>query len=715
MIYYNMTELARALMNTAGINEYGPSRLKVQMDVDNLRKRIQNGERATFKKEQPYEAKIIQHLSEEQLKKKINEGAAAFKRAVQNQYNDLKLSVYDNTPDQQELYLQEARKQVELQKILLDPAKVAMLEKTDPVGLRFMQNEAELEREKINTLKQKNKLYELARGSTKQAQSDEIANQQKVKRKIEEGEEEEEEEEDAETIRIKTVTEIMTDLKELKKQMETDIETLESLDPTNPANAVRIEYYTKKLEENTKNMDKLREELNEKASPAEVQAFTDSVTFNQLPSSMGITSSNRPVINGRVSSKKELTDLMDKLGFKYKKSDSTQDIVKSYNTQYESIKQRIITHKFVDPDQAMAIEWANQWRLEHPELTKEEAEALGYQIVNTATHIANQPLYIAGGRPVYLDNVRPKTAKQYEKLLKQVDYTRPLSLAEIEEAAEKAKKEKEEKESLDKFMKASRLQSAVDNAFKSSRLEQLQTIGYRYVLTKRGKQKKIDADGNPVIEPTYHIENGITIPRFGQKSFFIPDTDRSHKVKLPGTQQEDTRYSVLRMPEFLDKYNASQANRDRMAAAVDREGKLAIVKNILDEYRRPAREEFSRKYNLGQQYKSFNDGKRMTEFGHGFTPLHKFPKEVISQSLQKAMNSHMFKSVNKNQYNSDFHNNLIKNATDNARGGNIFGSFLSGLTEPFRVVSSVVPGPWSVVAKAADALNVPRVMDVIKS
>ena len=72
-------------------------------------------------------------------------------------------------------------------------------------------------------------------------------------------------------------------------------------------------------------------------------------------------------------------------------------------------------------------------------------------------------------------------------------------------------------------------------------------------------------------------------------------------------------------------------------------------------------------------------------------------------------------SVNKNQYNSDFHNNLIKNATDNARGGNIFGSFLSGLTEPFRVVSSVVPGPWSVVAKAADALNVPRVMDVIKS
>jgi len=46
-------------------------------------------------------------------------------------------------------------------------------------------------------------------------------------------------------------------------------------------------------------------------------------------------------------------------------------------------------------------------------------------------------------------------------------------------------------------------------------------------------------------------------------------------------------------------------------------------------------------------------------------------------------------------------------------GSGIFDSFLSGVAAPFRLVSDIVPGPWSIVAKVADKLNVPTVSEVI--
>lgn len=110
--------------------------------------------------------------------------------------------------------------------------------------------------------------------------------------------------------------------------------------------------------------------------------------------------------------------------------------------------------------------------------------------------------------------------------------------------------------------------------------------------------------------------------------------------------------------------------------------------------------------------------------GKGFVPLHKIPPHIIAGSLahhikrvrnkRKLMNVHIHNPF-ENTENEEYRKKLTKGAIDDVRGGNLFGSFLAGITEPFRLVSKVVPGPWSVVAKAADALNVPTVGQVISS
>ena len=52
-------------------------------------------------------------------------------------------------------------------------------------------------------------------------------------------------------------------------------------------------------------------------------------------------------------------------------------------------------------------------------------------------------------------------------------------------------------------------------------------------------------------------------------------------------------------------------------------------------------------------------------------------------------------------------------ALDDGDGGSLLGSFLSGISTPFRIGAAINPSLGFGIAQAADALGVPKIQDVI--
>ena len=142
-------EYAKLLQKSAGRFDYRESPLKTVMKVNELKKTINKDGRANIIRQEPYANRIEKFLTKEELKRQTNEGARQYLAAVQQQSNDLKLNFINQTPDNQEQYLKEARKQQEFMKILKDPSRYDYLSKVDPFGLYVLKMEQEEDNAKL--------------------------------------------------------------------------------------------------------------------------------------------------------------------------------------------------------------------------------------------------------------------------------------------------------------------------------------------------------------------------------------------------------------------------------------------------------------------------------------------------------------------------------------------------------------------------------------
>lgn len=138
-------EYAKLLQQSAGKFDYRESPLKTQMKVNELRKTIDKDGRANIIRQEPYANKIATYLSNEELKRKMNEGAMAYKRGVQGAYDDYQLEKLKNDPLK---FVEKARKQTELMKLFNNPSQMEYLRKTDPIGLFYLEQAQDEEKQK---------------------------------------------------------------------------------------------------------------------------------------------------------------------------------------------------------------------------------------------------------------------------------------------------------------------------------------------------------------------------------------------------------------------------------------------------------------------------------------------------------------------------------------------------------------------------------------
>jgi hypothetical protein len=138
-------EYAKILQKSAGKFDYRESPLKTQMKVNELRKTINKDGRANIIKQEPYANKISTYLSNEELSRKMNEGAMSYKRGVQSAYDDYQLEKLKNDPLK---YVEKARKQAELMKLFNNPSQMEYLRKTDPIGLFYLEQAQDQEKQK---------------------------------------------------------------------------------------------------------------------------------------------------------------------------------------------------------------------------------------------------------------------------------------------------------------------------------------------------------------------------------------------------------------------------------------------------------------------------------------------------------------------------------------------------------------------------------------
>ena len=142
-------EYAKLLQQSAGKFDYRESPLKTLMKVNDLRKTIDKDGRANIVREEPYANKIETYLSKEELKRKINDGARKYLTGVRQYYNNIALGALTNDPEDQSIFLKEARKQAQQLKLLNDPSQVEYLKKVDPLGLFYLEKSFESQKEKI--------------------------------------------------------------------------------------------------------------------------------------------------------------------------------------------------------------------------------------------------------------------------------------------------------------------------------------------------------------------------------------------------------------------------------------------------------------------------------------------------------------------------------------------------------------------------------------
>lgn len=169
-------EYAKLLQESAGKFDYRESPLKTVMKVNDLRKTIDKDGRANIIRKEPYANKIATYLSNEELKQKINLGAGKYKAGVQQMYNDYQLEKLKNDPLK---YIEKARKQVELAKIFNNPSQLEYLRKTDPVGLFYLEQAQEDEKEEI--LRQQKE----ERDRIEQENRDKLQQEQEIRRQQE--------------------------------------------------------------------------------------------------------------------------------------------------------------------------------------------------------------------------------------------------------------------------------------------------------------------------------------------------------------------------------------------------------------------------------------------------------------------------------------------------------------------------------------------------
>ena len=138
-------EYAKILQQSVGKSDYRESPLKTLMKVNELRKTINKDGRANIIKQEPYANKISTYLSNEELKRKMNDGATSYKMGVQSAYDDYQLEKLKNDPLK---YIEKARKQAELMKLFNNPSQIEYLRKTDPIGLFYLEQAQDEEKQK---------------------------------------------------------------------------------------------------------------------------------------------------------------------------------------------------------------------------------------------------------------------------------------------------------------------------------------------------------------------------------------------------------------------------------------------------------------------------------------------------------------------------------------------------------------------------------------
>jgi len=149
-------EYAKLLQQSAGKSDYRESPSITVRKVNELRNTIDKGGRQSLPRQQTYANKIQQHLSKEELKRKINDGAFRYKTSIQREYDDLILSKLRNRKDDE--YMKTANKQSEFMKLLGDTNKMEYLSKVDPFGLFMLRQQNE--KSKIDFLDQNKQLAE---------------------------------------------------------------------------------------------------------------------------------------------------------------------------------------------------------------------------------------------------------------------------------------------------------------------------------------------------------------------------------------------------------------------------------------------------------------------------------------------------------------------------------------------------------------------------
>jgi hypothetical protein len=142
-------EYAKILQKSAGKSDYRESPLKTLMKVNDLKKTINKDGRANIIKKEPYANRIATYLSNEELKRKTNDGARQYLSGVKQYYNNIALSALSNSPEDQSTYLKEARKQTQQMKLLNDAAQVEYLRKVDPLGLFYLEKRLESQNQRI--------------------------------------------------------------------------------------------------------------------------------------------------------------------------------------------------------------------------------------------------------------------------------------------------------------------------------------------------------------------------------------------------------------------------------------------------------------------------------------------------------------------------------------------------------------------------------------
>jgi hypothetical protein len=144
-------EYAKILQQSAGKSDYRESPLKTLMKVNELRKTIDKDGRVNIIRQEPYANRIQSYLTKEELKRRINLGASTYKSGVQQVINDYQLEKLKNDPLK---YIEKARKQTEMMKLFNNPSQMEYLRKIDPVGLFFLEQSQEDEKEQVQREKQ---------------------------------------------------------------------------------------------------------------------------------------------------------------------------------------------------------------------------------------------------------------------------------------------------------------------------------------------------------------------------------------------------------------------------------------------------------------------------------------------------------------------------------------------------------------------------------